>query len=400
MLPSIAQECGADCARAGAGHYISLLASRRVSVDRIAMKVLIQYEYRASKKEPFGVLLRRLHDGLVEAGLRVSYEFAFADSPVGGGVSAVDRSVKKFAQLAALVQTVALPGILGSGQKVIRGGDADLPFATLAELADGLPRSLPFHSARVRFGGPAFGVGPPLAMSGIDACDSWWVNGRQRSLIANFVLEVAESQRGLPAPEGALAAFFAKLGKPSKTNRIPMLAQAATADEPAPARAALTEITQKYRARLGELLAEAGMPHSLPPRIDALQMGIYSQHPLKPTLERHFKPLGFSCNGGSGTFSLRRRTAANHVVEIDMDVGTWSRMVLAQFRVHVPGVCCALPMPVATGVDGGQYPIGDAERWEKIVANLAALAAHLDRQIVPEIDAAAGPAPEWFDAPR
>ncbi len=57
-------------------------------------------------------------------------------------------------------------------------------------------------------------------------------------------------------------------------------------------------------------------------------------------------------------------------------------------------------MPVAPGIDGGQYPIGDAERWDKIVANLAALGAHLDRKIVPEIDAAAGPAPAWFDAPN
>ena len=48
------------------------------------MDVLIQYEYRASKKEPFGLLLRRVHDGLVHASLPVSYEFGFADSPVGG----------------------------------------------------------------------------------------------------------------------------------------------------------------------------------------------------------------------------------------------------------------------------------------------------------------------------
>ena len=48
------------------------------------MDVLIQYEYRASKKEPFGLLLRRLHDGLVLATLPVSYESGFADSPVGG----------------------------------------------------------------------------------------------------------------------------------------------------------------------------------------------------------------------------------------------------------------------------------------------------------------------------
>ena len=55
------------------------------------MDVLIHCEYRASKKEPFGVLLRRLHDGLVQASLPVSYEFGFADSPVTGGVSDVEE---------------------------------------------------------------------------------------------------------------------------------------------------------------------------------------------------------------------------------------------------------------------------------------------------------------------
>jgi hypothetical protein len=371
------------------------------------MDVLIQYTYRASKKEPFGVLLRRLHDGLVEASLPISYEFAFGDAPVSGGVSAVDRAVKKFPHVAPLVQTTAVPGLMGAALKVIAGRDTDLPFATLAELADGLPRSLPFHTARVQFIGPAFGVGPARTVTGIVASDRWWVNGRERGLSVSVLLDVAESARTLSVPEGPLSRFLATLGKPAKTNRIPMIATnpaspaSAQPDEPVQARAALAEITKKYRARLGELVSEARMPHPLPARIDVLKMGSLSaRHPLKPALEQYFKPLGFSCKGGSGTFTLRRRTVANHVVEVALDVGTWSHMVTAHFHVHVPGYRCTLPMPVAPGLDSGQYPIGDAERWEKIVANLAALGAYLDRQIVPEVDAAAGPAPEWFDAPN
>jgi hypothetical protein len=361
------------------------------------MDVLIQYEYRASKKEPFGMLLRRLHDGLAAVPLPVSYEFGFADSPVAGGVSAVDRAVKKFPQLAALVQKSTVIGMDGYAHKTISGGDAELPFASLAEVADGLPRSLPFHSARVRFGGPEFGIGPPLVATGIDACDSWWVNGRQRSLLVNFVLDVGESAQVLPAPPGALGVFLATLGKPARTNRIPMI----TGKPAQPERSVLNAIAQKYRSKLPDMVAEAEMPHQLPARFEALSAASsQDRHPLKPTLETHFRPLGYSCKGGVGTFTLRRRTAANHVVEVDLDVGTWSHLVLAYFRVHVPGYCCTLPMPVAPGVDGGQYPIGDAARWEKIVANLAALAAHLERQIVPEIDAAAGPAPAWFEAPN
>jgi len=291
--------------------------------------------------------------------------------------------------------------LLAPEHKVITGGDAALPFEILAVVADGLPRSLPFHSARVRFGGPEFGTGPPLVPTGIDTCDSWWVNGRQRSLLANFILDVGESVRVLPAPPGALGVFLAALGKPKRTNRIPMISpKPAQTGSPSPDRSVLLEITRKYRTKLGEFMADAKMPYTLPARIEALTAGNGDRHPLKPTLERHFRPLGYSCKGGVGTFTLRKRTAANNVVEVDLDVGTWSRLVLAYFRVHVPGYCCAVPMPVAPGVDGGQYPIGDAQRWEKIVANLTALAGHLECQIVPEIDAAAGRAPKWFEAPN
>jgi hypothetical protein len=101
-------------------------------------------------------------------------------------------------------------------------------------------------------------------------------------------------------------------------------------------------------------------------------------------LERYFKPLEFSCKGGSGTFTPRRWNAANHVVEVDLDLGTWSHTVTAHFHVQVPGHRCTLPMPAAPRLDGARYPIGDADRWEKIVANLAALSAHLDHQIVPD----------------
>ena len=44
----------------------------------------------------------------------------------------------------------------------------------------------------------------------------------------------------------------------------------------------------------------------------------------------------------------------------------------------------------------GQFPIGGPERWRQIVENLAALVAELDRSFVPEIEAIAGPSPEWF----
>jgi hypothetical protein len=43
-----------------------------------------------------------------------------------------------------------------------------------------------------------------------------------------------------------------------------------------------------------------------------------------------------------------------------------------------------------------QYPIGDAARWQKIVENLGAMVRELDRSLIPEIEAAIGPSPEWY----
>jgi hypothetical protein len=40
--------------------------------------------------------------------------------------------------------------------------------------------------------------------------------------------------------------------------------------------------------------------------------------------------------------------------------------------------------------------VGDADRWQKIVENLAAMVRELDRSLVPEIEAAVGSSPEWY----
>lgn len=363
------------------------------------MDVLVQYQYRASKKEPFGVLLRRLHDAFLAASLPVSFEFAFADAQIGGGVSAVARAVKKFPELAALVQKADGPMLGQPPYQIIVGDSGSLPFETLAAIADGLPRSLPFHSAKVRFGGEVFGTGAPLMTTGIGASDSWWVNGRNRHLTAAFLQDIPESAKVAPAPSGALGVFLAALGKPSKINRVPLVEfHPSQKPQVSPGYAALDAIGQKYRSLLRELVESADMPHSLPSFAEAARHPS-APHPLKPALEQAFEALGYSCKGGSGTFNLRRRTKANNVVEVDLDVGTWSRLVTAHFRVHTPEYRLTLAMPVAAGLGGGQYPIGDMAQWANIVSNLATLAGHLERTIVPEIDAAAAETPAWFEAP-
>ena len=60
------------------------------------------------------------------------------------------------------------------------------------------------------------------------------------------------------------------------------------------------------------------------------------------------------------------------------------------------GFKARLPLGVSKHSIGGQYKIGNAEHWQKLVDNLAALVAELDRSFVPAIETAAGPSPEWF----
>ena len=76
---------------------------------------------------------------------------------------------------------------------------------------------------------------------------------------------------------------------------------------------------------------------------------------------------------------------------------TWSRSLTLMFRVLGPGFNATLTPPVSVRDDARQYPIGDTANWERIVANIAAIVDELERTFVPEIEAAVGSAPEWFE---
>jgi len=79
------------------------------------------------------------------------------------------------------------------------------------------------------------------------------------------------------------------------------------------------------------------------------------------------------------------RTPGNLTVEITLDVGTWSKSLTGSLTVHGVGFGATLRLPVSKqALEGMQYRIGDAAHWQKLVDNMAA------------IEAAAGPAPEWF----
>jgi hypothetical protein len=242
---------------------------------------------------------------------------------------------------------------------------------------------------------------------GITVNDSWWVNGRNRSVSALTVVEADPSAKKLPKPPDAIMTLLAACGKVKKTIQMPIPTSAGpwvrSFDEAAPEVAPkIRALVQDYRARILEVVDRAGLPHDLPPNPEVLMSSLgMTSGPRKPELGRNFSPLGYDCRGESGTFTLRRRTASNLTVDLLLDVGTWGKQVIGIFRVHGMvndvGFKATVTLPVARrAIVGGQYPIGDAKRWRQIVENLAALVAELDRTFVPEIEAIAGPAPDWY----
>jgi hypothetical protein len=405
------------------------------------MRVAVSTSFAADRREPLGTLVERVHNAFLEAGQgEPVVQFALSDSAVGGFVSSVDRVLKRFPEMVRFAVTSPaspLGGPLAAPVKQIgnhvgspAAGEA-APFATLLAIATGVPRSFPFHNVTLRFSSPAFGRVPPgpglesLSMAdrqrlfdvrglvpGIVIGDSWWVNHRQRQLSALTIVEADPASKKLPALPEPVSAMLAACGKAKKTMQVPLpeaapaapmpktSAPAPDTGHPSPERlAAVRQIVLDYRQHLDETLERAGLPHDLPDNREATEAtppGRISG-PLKPALARTFATFGYDCRGDTGSFTLRRRTAGNLAVAIHFDTGTWFPFVLGFFKVEGLGFKAVHSLPVSRrAAVNGQYPIGDAARWQQIVENLAALVTELDRSFVPAIERAAGPSPAWY----
>ena len=378
------------------------------------MNVAIKLEFKADRKEPLGDLLRRVAAQFERNGLEPEILATFSDGPAGTlNTSAVERAIRKHPHLARLERNDApLQGQAFPPVRRLTNVDPSNPFpmADILALADGVPRSLPFNALSVHFGHPGFGGVPgfpvgPTPRTGITVGDSWWVNGRNRSLSALYAVEGDASSKTLPDPPAAIAAILAGLGKPKRTSHfVPPRAAAAragsvdTAGSSVPRELALVSpIVAKYRTGMNALIERIGLPHDLPPAADARLASLGASGPLKPALVETFARRGYDCRGASGTFTLRRRTATNLVIELELDVGTWSRSLTCMFHVRGPGFKATLMPPVTARDQALQYPIGDTANWERIVDNIAAIVDELERTFVTEIESALGPAPEWFE---
>lgn len=378
------------------------------------MQIALRTSFAAGRKEPLGEVVERIHAAIVAAGDgEPAVRFSLSDSPIAGGVSSVDRVLKRYPQFAHLLRSVTPPYPGAPTSRVISnmhpsGALAEaVDFATLVEIARGVPRSFPFHGVAVRFSIPSMPEKVDLPAlrrrmsAGVEVMDSWWVNGRNRSVTALTIVEAEASAKKLPPLPDAVAAIFAACGKIKKTTQVPLPIGPAPAPQEGSPAERLRALQAEYRGQIPEIVARAALPHDLPPNQEArADTGGERSGPRKPELVRVFSPLGYDCLGGSGTFTLRRRTGGNLGVELYLDVGTWSSQVsaifLVQGMIESAQFKVTLPLPVAPRANSGQYPIGGPERWQQIAENLAALVAELDRSLVPVVEAVSGRSPDWY----
>ena len=428
------------------------------------MFVAVFTTFAASRKEPLAEMVERIHAAFLAAGFgEPRVRFTFSDPPgslelgvvqaIAGikRVSSIERVLKRTPELERFTREVSSSAQRGGKTRVMSnlmpGGALEpVDFEILKEIAAGVPRSFPFHGVNLHFSAPGFSDGPQLpampdvrtlstllragvdigaghpTSAGVSVQDSWWVNGRQRSLSALRIVEADPAAKKLPAPPENVAAVLAACGKARKAIQLPLVTppsgtERSRAAVPAPPVSETSDqmraVLQAYRAKMTELLET--LPHDLPQQLEVepapalTASGMPATGPKKPDLVRAFAPLGYDCRGESGSFTLMRRTQGNLTVRIRVDVGTWQSAVSAGMQViglkDGTGFKTALTLPVSRraarpivrGVElPGQFPIGSPDRWRQIVDNLAALVSALDRSFVPEIEAIAGASPDWF----
>ncbi|MGR4064474.1 MAG: hypothetical protein ACLQPV_03395 [Vulcanimicrobiaceae bacterium] len=374
-------------------------------------------EIASSRKEALSALVERVHAAFLAEGETPAVRFALADAQFGS-VSSVARVLKRYPGLERFATAAPVPpgteSLIAAGKPAtprrmltnLPGSPAAgevVPLETLVAIAAGVPRSFPFHKVVITFRSPAFGkdIHTRLGMSatGIVIGDSWWVSHRERSLTALATADDDLASTTLSRGSVVAAAIMERCGKLKKTQRVdalyadmdPAAAQQAVAGKARVATAAKA-IQAGYRNRLAEVAALADLPHDLPPASVARSVTAYgvTTGPKKPAILRTFAPLGYAVGYESGTFRLSRQRPNGVTVDVSIDVGTWSRKLTAMMIVRGPAFSAVLSLPVTRDAeDFAAYPLGDAERWQQLVENLAAVVAELDRTFVPDVEAAA-----------
>jgi hypothetical protein len=371
------------------------------------MRVATQITFAAVKKESLAEMTSRIRQVFLDSGLgEPAIRFTLVESVLRKG-QAVDRALKRYPEMERfLALDPIMPGTSDSRLLTNFKTGEQVDLTTLLAILAGVPRSFPFPSVWLHFHAQPFGerlIGLPRfgnSLPGVWVTDNSWITGRQRAHSVYTAVDVEQDDKKLPSNPEPVDKLIKAFGKIKRTDQVPIRAPGGGIVGCIPPEniEAANAIVVDYRARLTELVERAGMPHDLPPAADIrLQSAGVVAGPRKPALDAAFKPMGYSCRGGSGQFHLTRRSAGNLTIQLYLDVGTWSHSVTAIFMILGAGFKASLSIPVGPHAGAvAQYPIGDAAQWQKIVENLAAMVRELDRSFVPEIEQAAGPSPAWY----
>ncbi|HEY2472044.1 MAG TPA: hypothetical protein VGI45_29935 [Terracidiphilus sp.] len=196
------------------------------------MKVALHTPFAASKKEPLAEMAGRVHKAFLAAGLgEPSIRFTLIDAPVGRGVSAIDRVLKRHPEMQRFITHRPLMPATPDVRMISNSKTGDLcDYSLLESIAAGVPRSYPFRSVALHFYAPEFGerlIGLPAmghSLPGVLITDNWWVNGRQRAFSVYTVYEANAGDKKLPPNPAGIDAVIKACGKAKKSVHVPILA--------------------------------------------------------------------------------------------------------------------------------------------------------------------------------
>jgi hypothetical protein len=374
------------------------------------MRLFLQHIYHLGKADTTGAVFRRVLATLDPEPL---VEFSFMEGPI-------DRAIKKFPELSKLRVSVQRIENLDArfadavpGTSVVRCSSD-----TLAAIADGIPKRLPFHYATFYFPEVSWiGTrlpdpmpepstngwssqfphlrGPPV--TGILLTSHWGSSRRDVQVRATVPVAVPEvNSPGGPSLPRDITLRLGAFGS-FKPPVLQVQLDASEADAESARRS--DSLVAAWKAALPALIER--LPHALPPSPEGLPRASGLTAPHKPALVRVFRPRGWryaAHESGAGTFVLSKLSAAGNHLCLMLDVGSWSHHCTCKLAVSGLGWRNVFPVEFAPGPRAHQYPVMNEEAWAKIVENIAFVVDHLERTALAEVEAQHPPAPRWLSS--
>ena len=219
------------------------------------MLVAVFTTFASSRKQPLGDVVERVHAAFVATGFgERTIRFSTSDPPDSPEISAITaamgtkrvssigRILKRWPELAPFVRLAGAAGRQLRMMSNLSDGGAVTPidFVILKEIAQGVPRSFPCHRMTLHFQAAGFSDGLELpatadprgiamlaragvdvfaghpTSAGISVTDSWWVNGRQRSLAALRLVEADPAAKKASGSAGRCRGRFRGLRQSSQ----------------------------------------------------------------------------------------------------------------------------------------------------------------------------------------